>query len=50
MTVKELIELLSKENPDATAYTMDRTEGIALNITEVKRNALATKEETVIIH
>lgn len=49
MTVKELIEKLSAENQNATVYTMDRTEGIALNITEVKRNPLASKDETVVI-
>ena len=50
MTVKELIELLQKENPDALVYTMDNSDDIALIVTYVSRNILVGKEETVVIH
>lgn len=50
MTVKELIEKLKQENPDALVYTMDRADDIALLATTVSRNILAGKEETVTIH
>lgn len=50
MTVKELIEKLSQENPDAIVYTMDNSDDIALIATGVSRNILAGKEETVVIH
>lgn len=50
MTVKELIELLQKENPDALVYTMDNSDDIALIVTSVSRNILVGKTETVVIH
>jgi len=50
MTVKELIEKLQRENPDALVYTMDRTDDIALIVTDVSRNILEGKDETVVIH
>lgn len=49
MTVKELIEKLQQENPDALVYTMD-ADDIALIVTNVSRNVLVGKEETVLIH
>lgn len=50
MTVKELIEILQQENPDAIVYTMDNTDDIALMVTRVARNVLVGKEETVFLH
>lgn len=50
MTVKELIEKLQAENPDAIVYTMDNTDDIALIVTRVSRNILEGKTETVVIH
>lgn len=50
MTVKELIEKLKKENPDAIVYTMDPLDDIAFIVTNVSKNILAGKEETVTIH
>ena len=50
MTVQELIDLLSKENPNALVYTMDNADDLALIVTEVSRNILVGKEETVTIH
>jgi len=50
MTVKELIEKLSQENPDAIVYTMDNSDDIAFIVTDVSRNILVGKEETVVIH
>ena len=50
MTVKELIDRLQKENPDALVYTMDYSDDIALIVTDVSRNVLVGKDETVLIH
>ena len=50
MIVKELIEKLQQENPDALVYTVDNSDDIALIVTEVSRNILEGKEETVTIH
>lgn len=50
MTVKELIEKLSEENPDALVYTMDNSDDIALIVTDVSRNILVGRDETVVIH
>lgn len=50
MTVKELIEKLQQENPDALVYTMDNADDVAFAVTDVNRNVLAGKEETVLIH
>lgn len=50
MTVKELIEKLQQENPDALVYTIDNSDDIALIATEVSRNILEGKDETVTIH
>lgn len=50
MTVKELIDRLQKENPDALVYTMDNADDIAFIVTDVSRNVLVGKDETVLIH
>ena len=50
MTVKELIEKLQQENPDAVVYTTDNTDDLALIVTEISRNILVGKEETVTLH
>lgn len=50
MTVKELIEKLQQENPDALVYTMDSTDNIAFLVTTVSKDILAGKEETVTIY
>lgn len=50
MTVKELIEKLKQENPDALVYTMDNGDDLALIVTQVSRNILEGTEETVVIH
>ena len=50
MTVKELIEKLSKENPDAIVYTMDSQDDIAFIVTDISRNVLVGKEETIVLH
>lgn len=50
MTVKELIELLKQENPDAIVYTTDNTDDIALIVTKISRNILEGKDETVTLH
>ena len=50
MTVKDLIKILQKENPNAVVCTMDNTDDISLIVTEVSRNILTGKTETVVIH
>ena len=50
MTVKELIEKLQHENPDAIVYTTDNTDDVALIVTKISRNILEGKDETVILH
>ena len=50
MTVKELIELLKQENPDAVVYTTDNTDDVALMVTRVSKNILEGQTETVTIH
>ena len=50
MTVKELIEILQQENPDALVYTTDNTDDIALIATTVSRNITEGTTETVVIH
>ena len=50
MTVKELIEKLQQENPDALVYTTDNSDDIALIVTKVSRNIVEGKDETVTIH
>ncbi len=50
MTVKELIEKLQQENPDALVYTTDNTDDLALIVTKISRNILEGKEETVTLH
>lgn len=50
MTVKELIEKLQQENPDAIVYTTDNTDDIALIVTKISRNILEGKDETVTLH
>lgn len=50
MTVKELIDRLKNENPDALVYTMDNADDIAFIVTDVSRNILVGKDETVVIH
>lgn len=50
MTVQELIDKLSKENPNATVYTMNISEDdAAVIITDVYRNILEGSAETVTI-
>ena len=49
MTVKELIERLQKEDPDALVYTMAHDDGLALIVTDVYKNVLSGKEETVVL-
>lgn len=48
MTVKELIELLKKQNQDAIVYH-DYDGELALMITEVTANVLGNKDETVLL-
>ena len=50
MTVKELIEKLQQETPDALVYTMDNSDDVALIVTKVSRNILDGKDETVTLH
>lgn len=50
MTVKELIERLLEENPDATVYVMGVVDDFALIATDVSRNSLVGSDETVLIH
>lgn len=47
MTVKELIEKLSKLNQSSLVYTMAHDDDIALIVTDVFENALEGKEETI---
>ena len=49
MTVKELIERLQKEDPDALVYTMAHDDDLALIVTDVYKNVLSGKEETVVL-
>lgn len=49
MTVQELIDKLSKENPNAIVYTMDSTDDIAVMVTQIHRNILEGSEETITI-
>jgi hypothetical protein len=49
MTVKELIDRLSNEEPDALVYTMAHDDDIALIVTDVKEDILTGKEETVVL-
>ena len=50
MTVKDLIKILQKENPDAVVYTADNTDDVALMVTMVSKNILEGQTETVVIH
>lgn len=50
MTVKELIEKLQQENPEALVYTIDNDNEIAYLVTEINRNVLSGSAETVVIH
>lgn len=47
MTVKELIERLQKENPDALVYTMAHDDDIAIIVTEIRTDALEGTDKTV---
>ena len=47
LTVKELIEKLSKLNQSSLVYTMAHDDDIALIVTDVFENALEGKEETI---
>ena len=49
MTVKELMDRLAKEKPDAFVYTMAHDDDIALVVTDVKTDILAGKDETVVL-
>lgn len=49
MTVKELMEKLSMENPDALVYTLAHDDDLALIVTDVKRDILAGKEKTIVL-
>ena len=49
MTIKELIEKLSRLNPDATVYTMAHDDDIAFIAIDVSANVLVGKDETVLI-
>lgn len=49
MTVNELINRLSIENPDALVYTMAHDDDIALIVTDVKEKILSGKDETVVL-
>lgn len=49
MTVQELIDKLSKENPNAIVYTTDITDDIAVMVTQIHRNILEGSEETITI-
>ena len=48
MTVKELIERLNKENPEALVYYEYEVD-TALMVTDIKANVLSGKDETVLI-
>lgn len=49
MTVKELQELLKKENPEALVYTMAHDDDIAVIVTDVKADILTGKEKTIVL-
>lgn len=49
MTVQELIDKLSKENPNAIVYITDITDDIAVIVTQIHRNILEGSEETITI-
>lgn len=48
MTVRELIELLKRQNQDAIVYH-DYDGELALMITEVSANAVGSQRETVLL-
>jgi len=50
MTVRELIERLLEEDPEALVYTMDNADDIALIVTDVDRDILKGKDKIVVIH
>lgn len=49
MTVQELIDALKKENPNALVYTMDEDSDVAFLITDVVKNILEGKDDTIVI-
>lgn len=49
MTVKELIEKLSTEKPNALVYTMAHDDDAAFIVTDVKENILTGEEETAVL-
>ena len=49
MTVNELMEILSKQNPDALVYTMAHDDDIALSVTDVKQDILAGSDKTIVL-
>lgn len=48
MTVRELIELLKKQNQDAIVYH-DYDGDLALMVTEVSADTIGSQEETVLL-
>ena len=49
MTVRELIDRLNDENPDAFVYTLAHDDDLAFIVTDVKADILAGKDETVVM-
>jgi len=49
MTVKELIDRLARENPDASVYTIAHDDDIAFVVTDVKADVLVGKDKTVVL-
>ena len=47
MTVKELIEKLEKQDPDALVYTMAHDDDIAVIVCDVYPDVLAGSDKTV---
>ena len=49
MTVRELIDRLKDENPDASVYTLAHDDDLAFIVTDVKADILAGKDESVVM-
>lgn len=49
MTVKELIEELQKQDPNALVYSMAHDDDIAVCVLEVRADVLSGKDKTIVI-
>lgn len=49
MTVKEFIEHLSRQDPDALVYAMAHEDDIAFIVTDVRQDILTGTDKTIVV-